>query len=86
MPQLTGEQQTQLDQLLKKERDHATGIMQKMAENRHTLRQTADREPFDEAAVTALAKLQSELQTELMISYLRTQARIRSLFPPPRNQ
>ncbi|WP_333798481.1 periplasmic heavy metal sensor [Trichlorobacter lovleyi] len=86
MPQLTGEQQTQLDQLLQKERDHAAGILQKMEENRHALRQAADREPFDEAAVTALAKLQSELQTELLLSHLRTQARIRSLFPPPRNQ
>lgn len=86
MPELTEEQQTQLNQLLKKERDYAAGIMQKMEENRHALRQAADREPFDEAAVTALAKLQSELQSELMVSHLRTQARIRSLFPPSRNQ
>ena len=85
MPHLSGEQQTQLEQLLKKERDHATGIMQKLEENRHALRQAAEREPFDEAAVTALAKLQSELQTELMVSHLRTRARIRHLFPPPHN-
>ncbi|MGE0918678.1 Spy/CpxP family protein refolding chaperone [Trichlorobacter lovleyi] len=86
LPQLTSEQQAQLDQLLKNERDHAAVIMQKMEENRHALQQAADREPFDEAAITALAKLQSELQTELLVSHIRTQVRIRSLFPPPRNQ
>lgn len=86
LPQLTSEQQAQLDRLLQKERDHAAVIMQKMKENRHALQQAADREPFDEAAIAALAKLQSELQTELLVSHIRTQARIRSLFPPPHDQ
>ncbi|SKA02670.1 Heavy-metal resistance [Trichlorobacter thiogenes] len=79
---LNAAQQAQLDQLLQKEHDYVDGLMKKMEESRIALRQAADREPFDEAAVTALAKTDAELQTELMLSHLRTKARIKALFSP----
>ena len=82
---LNATQQTQLDQLLQKEHDYVAGLMEKMKESRIALRQTADREPFDEAAVTALAKIHAELQTELLLSHLRTKARIKAFFSPVHN-
>jgi len=85
MPQMSRIQKDQLDQLLQKEHDYVAGVMKKMEESRIALRQAADREPFDEAAVTALAKTHAELQTELMLSHLRTKARIKAFFSPAPN-
>ncbi|MCE1226282.1 MAG: periplasmic heavy metal sensor [Geobacteraceae bacterium] len=75
-------QQVQLDQLLQKEHDYTAGLMKKLAESRQALRLAEDREPFDEVSVTALVKQQADLQTELMLSHIRTKVRIKALLQP----
>jgi Spy/CpxP family protein refolding chaperone len=80
MPQMSQAQKDQLNQLLLKEREYAAGLMKKLEENRIALHQLTEQEPFDEAKATALAKTQSDLQTDLMVSHLRAKARIKALF------
>jgi len=80
--QLNAAQQAQLDQLLQKEHDYVAGLLKKLNESRQTLRLAADREPFDEVAVRALVQQQADLQTELMLSHIRTKARIKALLRP----
>ena len=77
--QLNAAQQVQLDQLLQKEHDYVAGLMKKLDESRQALRLAADREPFDEVAVTALVKQQADLQAELMLSHVRIKVRIKTL-------
>lgn len=54
-------------------------LLQKLQKSCHALRKVSHKRPFDEAAVTALAKDQVAVQAELLVSRLRTQSRIRDL-------
>ncbi len=69
----------QVEDLQDAEQAAAMPLLQKLQKNRHALRKAAVKRPFDEAAVTALAKEQVFVQTELLVLRLRTQSRIHEL-------
>jgi len=74
----------QVEDLLDAEQTGALPLLQKLQKNRHALRKAAAKRPFDEAAVTSLAKEQVLVQTELLVMRLRTQSRINDLMEQSR--
>lgn len=78
-PSLPPAVRDQIEDLQDAEQAAAMPLLQKLQKNRHALRKAAAKRPFDEAAVTALAKEQTLVQVELLVMRLRTQNRIHEL-------
>jgi hypothetical protein len=78
-PEMPAAVRDQVEDLLDAEQVAALPLLQKLQKNRHALRKASHLRPFDEVAVTALAKEQAALQAELLVSRLRTQSRIHGL-------
>jgi Spy/CpxP family protein refolding chaperone len=83
---LTEAQQKQVKTILASEREKAAPLRQQLAENREKIRQAVEAEPFDEAAVRALAQSQNETRVELAVSRARTKSRIFALLSPEQRE
>ena len=83
---LTEAQQEQIRAILKTEREKAAPLRRKLAENRMNLRKIIEAEPFDEAAVRALAERRNETRVELVVSRARAKNRIHALLSPEQRE
>ncbi len=69
----------QIEDLLDTEQVTIMPLIQKLHLNRSALRKAMAKKPLDENAVARLASERAGLQTELMVSRLRTQSKIHDL-------
>lgn len=76
---LSAEQNEQVRSIRESEREAAAPLRQQLAENRAKLHAAADAQPFDEAAVRALAAEQAATRTELIVARARMQSRINAV-------
>jgi len=83
---LTDAQKEQIQALLKGEKERVAPLREKLRESRKQLRQAAEAETFDEAAVKALAANQANLQAELIVSRLREQSQIHAILTPEQRE
>lgn len=65
--QLTNEQKSTIDGLFAANRENARSLRQRFQEQRHLLRNAAQTQPFDEAAVRFQAQELANLQSEMMV-------------------
>jgi len=65
--QLTNEQKTTIDSLFAANRENARSLHQRLQEQRQLLRNAAQTQPFDEAAVRFQAQELAKLQAEMMV-------------------
>lgn len=83
---LTDAQQGKVEALLKGEKERVAPLREKLMESRKKLRQAAEADTFDEAAVKALAASQANLQAELMVSRAGTHSRINAILTPEQRE
>ena len=79
---LSDKQQAQIKAILQSERETTAPLQKSLQANREALRQGAQADTFDEAAVRNLAESQAATRTELIVARLRTQNRIHALLTP----
>lgn len=83
---LTDSQKEQVAVLLKGEKERTAPMREKLMENRKKLREAAEAETFDEAAVKALAAGQADIQAELMVSHIKTRQQINAILTPEQRE
>jgi Spy/CpxP family protein refolding chaperone len=83
---LTEAQQEQVKAILESEREKAEPLRQQLAETREKIRKAIEAEPFDEAAVRALAASQNETRVELVVSRARVRGQIFALLSPEQRE
>lgn len=83
---LTDAQKEQVAAILKGEKERTAPLREKLMENRKKLREAAEAEKFDEAAVKALAATQANLQAELMVSHIKTRQQIHAILTPQQRE
>jgi protein CpxP len=83
---LTETQQEQVKAILTSEWEKAAPFRQQLAETRGKIRQAIETEPFDEAAVRALAESQNQARVELDVSRARAKNRIYALLTPEQRE
>jgi len=83
---LTDAQEEQVQAFLKGEKERVAPLREKLRENRKQLRQAAEADTFDEAAVKTLATNQANLQAELIVSHLRVQSQIHAILTPEQRE
>jgi len=79
---LSAEQREQIRAIRESERKAAAPLRQQLAEGREKLHAAIDADPFDEAAIRALAAGQEATRTELTVARARMQSRIKAVFTP----
>jgi protein CpxP len=79
---LSAEQQAKIEAIRQEEREKTAPLRRAQREFREKLRAAAAADPFDEAAVRALAAGQAATRTELIVARARTQNRILALLTP----
>jgi len=83
---LTEAQKEQVTAILTSEWDKAEPFRQQLAENRENLRKAIEADPFNEAAVRALAESQNETRVELVVSRARSKSQIFALLSPEQRE
>ncbi len=83
---LTEAQQEQVKAILEAERERIAPVRQQLAETRERIRQAAQAEPFDEAAIRALAASQNDARIELIVSRARVKSEIHALLTPEQQE
>lgn len=83
---LTETQQEQVKAILESERERVAPLRKQLAETREKIRQATLAEPFDEAAVRALAASQNEARVELAVSRAKARSRIHALLTPEQRE
>jgi len=83
---LTAEQKGQIKTILDAEREKSAPIRKQIADNRDKLRNLAEKEPFDEAAVRRLAAEQEKTRTELAVARARAMNRVHALLTPEQRE
>lgn len=83
---LTEEQQEQIRAILQTERQKAAPLRKQLAENREQIRKAAEAQPFDEAAVRALAASQNATRVELVVSRARAKSQVFALLTPEQRE
>lgn len=73
---LTDVQKEKIKAILAAERELVEPVRNKLGEHREALRQAAEAETFDEAAVRNIAAAEADLMSELTVSRIKTQRRI----------
>jgi protein CpxP len=76
--QLTNEQRAAIDGLFAANRDNARSLHQRLQEQRQLLRNAAQAQPFDEAAVRFQAQELAKLQAEMMVQRIAVTNQISS--------
>jgi protein CpxP len=77
--QLTNEQKAAIDGLFAANRDNARSLHQRLQEQRQLLRNAAQAQPFDEAAVRFQAQELANLQAEMMVQRIAVTNQISSV-------
>ena len=76
---LSDAQQKQIAEIEKSEHEKAVPLLRKIGECRKQLLDTAEKSPFDEAAVRSIAARQAQVEVELSVSHARMQNSINSV-------
>jgi protein CpxP len=83
---LTPEQREQIKAIRAAEQDKVAPLKEKLQKGREQLRVAAEQQPFDEAAVRALAADQAEIRTEMIVSHARVKNQIHALLTPEQRE
>lgn len=83
---LTEPQREQVKAILASEREKTEPLRRNLAEIREKIRKAALAEPFDEAAVRALAAGQNDTRVELVVSRARVKSQVFSLLTPEQRE
>jgi protein CpxP len=83
---LTDAQKEQVKAILETERERVAPLRQTLGETREKIRLAVEAEPFNEAAVRALAASQNETRTEMIVSRARVQSQIFALLSPDQRE
>ncbi len=83
---LTEAQREQVKAILESERVAVAPLRKQLAEAREKIRRAVETEPFDEAAVRALAASQNDARVELAVSRARVRSRIHALLTPEQRE
>jgi Spy/CpxP family protein refolding chaperone len=76
---LSDAQKEQVQSVLTAEQERVAPLREKLAENRKALRQAAEAETFDEAAVQSLAATRASLEAEMLVAHARARNQIRTI-------
>lgn len=79
---LSDAQQSQIKDILAKEKPTIQPLMQQMAQSHHDLRQLEESGTFDEAKVRALASQQAQTMTELIVQKARIHSEMFQVLTP----
>jgi Spy/CpxP family protein refolding chaperone len=79
---LSDAQQAQIKAILQSERQTVAPLQKSLQASREALRQAAQADTFDEAAVRSIAAGEAATRTELIVARARTQNRIHALLTP----
>ncbi|GAB4374020.1 MAG: hypothetical protein Kow00128_23930 [Deltaproteobacteria bacterium] len=83
---LTKEQKERIRAILEAERERVEPLRRRLDETREKIRTAGETEPFDEAAIRALAASQNEARVELIVSRAKTKSRIHALLTPEQRE
>jgi protein CpxP len=83
---LTPEQREQIKAIRAAEQDKVAPLKEQLRKGREQLRVAAEQQPFDEAAVRALAADQAEIRTEMIVSHARVKNQIHALLTPEQRE
>lgn len=83
---LTPEQKERIEAILEAEREKVEPLRRQLDETREKIRTASETEPFDEAAVRALAAGQNDARVDLVVSRARTKSRIHALLNPEQRE
>ena len=79
---LSTEQQTKIKEILQQERQAVAPLQAQLQTSREQLREAAQADTFDEAAVRKLAETQAATRTELTVARLRTRHQVQAVLTP----
>jgi protein CpxP len=83
---LTPEQREQIKAIRAAEQDKVAPLKEQLRKGREQLRVVTEQQPFDEAAVRALAADQAEIRTEMIVSHARVKNQIHALLTPEQRE